>query len=360
MNPFEFVIKPSNYISPLCYSIFRLEPFDTCSFGCIYCYAQWYRGPHKPKPRAKWYVVKEFERIVKRLSVKPYFRLATLSEPFQDDYEITLKLIRIAKKHKVPLIINTKSDKVSNPDIIYELASLASDSLVLVQISISSLKYDKILEPLAPSARSRLKAVEALSSMGVPTVVRVQPLIPGLEEDHYEVADLALRAGAQGLIGESIRLTEPLLKVLYSALGLRANDEWEPYQFREVEGKEPLLHPKAEWRERVHRALSAIASTYNKPYADCKETCTFYGFKKDCCLSWVAMNAPLRLTLREYLNLGLDCENYLCDMEGPLGRVIRMHIKKMIKVASDERLLKKICPFIIEHKAVPNTYKVLR
>ena len=360
MNPFEFVIKPSNYISPLCYSIFRLEPFDTCSFGCIYCYAQWYRGPHKPRPKPKWYVVKEFERIAKRMRVKPYFRLATLSEPFQDNYDITLELIRIAKKYKVPLIINTKSDKVSDTDVIYELASLAAESLVLVQISVSSLKYDKVLEPFAPSARSRLSAVETLSSMNIPTIVRVQPLIPGLEEDHYEVAELALRAGAQGLIGESIRLTKPLLEALYSALGIDMRFEWEPYQLREVEGKEPLLHPKAEWREKVHRALSAIASTYNKPYADCKETCTFYGLRKDCCLSWIAMNAPLRPTLREYLNVGLDCENYLCDLDGPLGRALRMHIKKMIKVASDERLLKKICPFTIEHKAVPNTYKALR
>ncbi len=360
MELFEFVIKPSNYISPLCYSIFRLEPFDTCSFGCIYCYAQWYRGPHRPKPKAKWYVVKEFEKIAKNMKAKPYFRLATLSEPFQDNYEITLKLIRIAKKYKVPLIINTKSDRITKPDVLYEISSMASESLVLVQMSISTLRYDKVLEPFAPSARSRLSAVEILSSMEIPTVVRVQPLIPGLEDDHYEVADLALEKGALGIIGESIRLTEPLLRILYNALGIESNVEWEPYQIHEIEDKIPLFHPNIEWREKVHRALSTIASRYGKPYAECKETCTFYGFQKDCCLSWLAMSVPLRLTLREYLNIGMDCVNYLCDMDKPLGKALRMHIRKMLKIASKREIIKKICSFEINHKVVANTYKVIR
>ncbi|HID41649.1 MAG TPA: radical SAM protein, partial [Pyrodictium sp.] len=36
----ELGIKPSSYISSLCYSVLRLEPFTGCSFGCTYCYAR--------------------------------------------------------------------------------------------------------------------------------------------------------------------------------------------------------------------------------------------------------------------------------------------------------------------------------
>ena len=360
MEVFEFVIKPSNYISPLCYSIFRLEPYDSCSFGCIYCYAQWYRGPHKPKPKPKWYVVKEFERIARLTEPKPYFRLATLSEPFQDDYEITLKLMNIAKKYKIPLIVNTKSDKVLKPEVMNEIISLASESLILLQVTISTFKYDKILEPGAPSARSRLNVVSELSSREVPTVVRVQPLFPGLEEDHYEVAEEALKSGAMGLIGESVRLTKKLLETVYNALGFKPEVEWVPYQFHEVEGKEPLLHPELKWRERIHNALASIASKYGRPYADCKETCTFYGFRKDCCLSWVGMSVPLRLTLRELLSIGMDCENYLCSIKGPLSRALRMHLKKILRIAKNESIIKRLCAFELNHKVVYNTYKVIR
>ncbi len=336
MDVWEFVIKPSNYISNLCYSIFRIEPFDTCSFGCIYCYARWYRGPHgKPKP--KWYVVRSFEKLVKKLSVKPYFRLATLAEPFQRPFGITLKILEVALRNEVPIVINTKSDAVAR-EALPLIKSLASRGLVLVQISVSTPNYSKLLEPLAPSVYRRIQAVRILTREKVPVVVRVQPLFPLLEEEHLRVAQEALKAGAMGLIGESFRGTKKDIETVYSILGLKFED-WEPYQIKEVEGKEPVYHPAREWRERMHRALKSLADAYGVPYSDCKETCTFYGY--DCCLASLFVQAPLRLTLRDLL-AGLDCSERLCDMEGPLGRALRMHTKKVFKSV---KLVNKLCQF---------------
>ncbi len=340
MEVWEFVIKPSNYISNLCYSIFRIEPFDTCSLGCIYCYARWYRGPHgKPKP--KWYVVREFEKLVKKLKVKPYFRLATLSEPFQRPFGITMKILEIASKYEVPIVINTKTDVVAR-EALPLVKSLASKGLVLVQISLSSKKFSKLLEPLAPPVERRIKAIKVLRENKVPVVARIQPLFPTLEEEHVRVAEEALKHGAMGLIGESFRGSRRDIEVVYSILGTKYED-WEPYQLREVEGKEPIFHPSKEWRERMHLSLKHLAYSYGVPYTDCKEGCTFYGY--DCCLASLFMNVPLRLTLRDLL-VGLDCEERLCDLEGPLGRALRMHTRKVFKsVKLKERLCQvELCP----------------
>ncbi|KSW12127.1 hypothetical protein CF15_05000 [Pyrodictium occultum] len=52
MEWLEIGIKPSSYISSLCYSVFRLEPFTGCVFDCLYCYARWYRGLRAPGQEA--------------------------------------------------------------------------------------------------------------------------------------------------------------------------------------------------------------------------------------------------------------------------------------------------------------------
>ncbi|NPA84460.1 MAG: radical SAM protein [Crenarchaeota archaeon] len=336
----EFVIKPSNYVSALCYSIFRLEPFTTCSFGCVYCYARWYRGPHG-RPRPKWETVRAFEKIAKKYN-DFFFRLATLSDPFQEPYGITLKLLEVAKKYEVPIIINTKSDAVVKPDVLPLLKSLASRSLVLVQLSASTLSYSKVLEPGAPDVRRRLGAVGVLASEGVPVVVRVQPLFPGLEEEHLRVAEEALSRGALGLIGESFRGTRRDIELIYKLLGMRIPDRWEPYQLNVVEGKEPLFHPPKEWRERMHYSLATLASRYGKHYSECKDSCTFYGLGRDCCMFWkVSSVHKLRYTLRELL-AGIPCkEPYACDGPPPLGKFLRMHHRKVQKLKDEH--LEKLC-----------------
>ncbi len=348
MEIFEFVIKPSNVISPLCYSIFRLEPFDTCSYGCVYCYARWYRGECS-KPRPKRWVVKEFERLARRTRRKYYFRLATLSEPFQEPYSITLKLLRIALKYEIPIIINTKSINVIKPDVLSLLKSMASRSLLLVQVSISSIMYSKLLEPGAPDAWARLEVVRRLTSEGIPTVVRVQPLFPGLEEEHLRVAEEALELGAKGLIGESFRGTKKDIETVYKLLGIKPEVEWVPYQVHEVEGKEPLYHPERGWRERIHASLASLAQVYGKYYADCKDSCTWYGLGRDCCMGWLAFkDFALRYTLREKV-AGVPCaEPYVCNDEPPLGRALRMHYRKAMKA---EKYKEKLCSLEVPFKA---------
>lgn len=112
----ELAINPSKIISTLCYSIFRLEPYTSCSFSCSYCYARWYREERLGVNRK---VVGIFSKVARKLDRRIAFRLATLSDPLQDLEEkakLSLKLMRIAEENEVPIVLNTKSDRISkNP-----------------------------------------------------------------------------------------------------------------------------------------------------------------------------------------------------------------------------------------------------
>ncbi len=310
MDPRDlFYIKPSVYISSYCYSILRLEPWTTCSIGCPYCYARWYRGPHG-QPRPQFIVARLFEKLARRLSrarpPPPYFRLATLSEPLQDpepQLRLSYRLASTALRHETPVIINTKlPSRLLREDWLSLLGEMADRRLVLVQVSLSTLGDSSlILEPGAEPPAARLEAVEQLSSHRIPVAVRLQPLIPGFEEEHIRAAIEASSRGAVLAIGEPIRLSPRDVEQLEKLLGVEWRG-WEHYELHRVEGRSGLLHPPLEWRLEMHRALAAAMEALGRPYHACKDGLTLHRLPGDCCgFTTIGGYTALRPTLHEAL-----------------------------------------------------------
>jgi DNA repair photolyase len=363
-----FTIKPSAYISGLCYSIFRLEPYGFCSHGCSYCYARWYRSG-SPKPQ--WWVARAWRKLAKGLEKvwpKPFFRLATLSDPLQHDAEasstIALDMLRTALRYKVPLILNTKSDMVTKSPWLDTILALADEKLVLVQLSIAfDDYYSSILEPKAPPATRRLEALENLASHGVPVAVRVQPLVPGLEEVQLAIAREALERGAVGIIGESLRETHEGFVALSRRLGYdvaSAAGGLEPYQLGEANGLTPLYHPSASWRAMIHHRLYSLAKGYGRAYAVCKDGMQpDYKPGRDCCLTWLALpGRALRPTLHEYLwlrehGLGMDWSRLPADYvygdrvqayPTPIPKAFRLHERRLARLVRSGKWVKLLEP----------------
>jgi len=146
----ELAINPSKIISSLCYSVLRLEPYTNCSFGCVYCYAKWYRGGRiKPRPKA----IGMFSKVAKKLDLRLPFRLATLSDPLQDieeEAKVSLKLMEIAYQNDIPILLSTKSDRISKNPWKGMIEEMGKNDLIVVQMSVSSLDRQD-LEPKAPS-----------------------------------------------------------------------------------------------------------------------------------------------------------------------------------------------------------------
>ncbi|MEM2628214.1 MAG: radical SAM protein, partial [Ignisphaera sp.] len=180
----ELVINVTNIISPLCYTILKLEPYTVCPFKCIYCYSKWYiRNPTLfPFPRPKVVgIFKDFVRKTRRRGLKPIpFRLSTLIDPFppvEQLYRITEKILRVALDYEYPIIINTKSIFYTHNPIKEFIVKLLDKDLVVIQISISVLnsKLSEILEPRAPPLNQRLNAIRDLGSTDIPLALRLSP-----------------------------------------------------------------------------------------------------------------------------------------------------------------------------------------
>ncbi len=301
MDPVDiFTINVSRWISCYCYSIFRVEPYNSCWFNCTYCYARWYRRGLELN------IIRMWEKVCKRIarsSLKPFFRLATLTDPFQpreESIQASLRILRLCYHFDIPVIVNTRSNLICKSPWIDLLQCLADKRLVIVQLTIPFYCSQWILlEPKSPSPEERLEVISKLREHGIPVVARIQPLIPGLEECHLKAASEAIRAGALGIIGESLRETLNGLKKLSKLLGydLLSQCSWEPYS----SSSGGLLHPHREWRITIHRLLHNTVRGLGAHYSACKdEYYDWWSPGKDCCMAWLALNDYiLRVTVYE-------------------------------------------------------------
>lgn len=186
-----------------------INAYRGCEHGCIYCFA---RPSHAyldlspgidfesrlfAKPNAAGLLRAE---LGARGYVAAPIAMGTNTDPYQPierDWRITRACIELLAESRHPLMITTKSDRVTRD--IDLLTDMAAQSLVRVMVSITSLdsRIAMTLEPRAPTPTRRLKAVEALARAGVPVSVSVAPIIPGITDAETEhILQAAANAGA--------------------------------------------------------------------------------------------------------------------------------------------------------------------
>ncbi len=340
----ELAINPSKIISPLCYSVLRLEPYTNCSFNCVYCYARWYRSG-KIAPRYK--ALGMFEKVAKRLNARIPFRLATLSDPLQDAEEkfgLSLKMMKVALKFEIPIVLCTKSDRVAKDPWKSVVEELGDRGLVVVQVSVSSLNRTD-LEPRAPHP---LKRLEALRSVEAPKVLRLQPLIPNYsferaEDFVSEVADFV-----------DLITVEPL-RVERSELGFYYKfwDRWSDYSF----GGDVVKVDAPD----ILREIRDACDRYGLGFGLCKEG--LFDLETGNCCGLDMIDAELRPTLREiYKELLLrgsikleEVPEILSDylfgdrisgLPRQIRKALKYHERVLMKVLRDGEALAHLTPLI--------------
>ncbi len=188
------------WASPLCTCPhkFTLNPYTGCGHHCLYCYARSYiKNFDKPRPKNKLIV-----NLLHDLDKLPKNALISMSEssdpytPPEHRLKLTRKVLSLIIDKGFKILIVTKSDLITR-DI-----DILSRGYSAVAITITTLNDSlaKKLEPDAPSPYSRVEAVRRLSKSGIPVTVRLDPIIPFINDnlpDIEEVISEVAKAGAQ-------------------------------------------------------------------------------------------------------------------------------------------------------------------
>ena len=206
--------------SPLCTCPhkFTLNPYTGCAHGCLYCYARSYiKDFDHPRPKKDL-----ISRLIKDLRKLPEGLLISMSEssdpytPPEKVLGITREAIKQVLNRGMRLLIVTKSDLVTRD------ADLLKDAPASVSITITTLSDSlaKKIEPGAPPPTRRLQAIKELSQEGIPVTVRVDPIIPELNdssEELIELIDVVAEAGAQQITTSTYKARWDSLKRLGNA-----------------------------------------------------------------------------------------------------------------------------------------------
>ena len=157
-----------------------LNPYTGCSHGCLYCYITSYIS-HGFHSRPKKNLIPRLSRDLKKYPDR-YLSISNSSDPYPPEekkYKLMTKILPLLKESGIKVLLVTKSNLITRDIPLLRTMSVA------VSLTITTLDTDwsQRIEPHAPTPMKRLHALKLLSSAHIPCSVRLDPLIPGVNDE---------------------------------------------------------------------------------------------------------------------------------------------------------------------------------
>lgn len=184
---------------------YTLNPYSGCSFGCNYCYAAFFARSTEEKDNwGKWLKVKENAlQLLIKMRKKPLLNktiyISSVTDPYQPiekELELTRSILKeLLNYHKPRLVIQTRSPLVTR-----DIDILKKFDVIQVNMTVTtdSEEVRRAFEPICPSNKSRLKAIQEVTESGIQTCITMTPLLPILDPNEF-VKEL-LRTGVKKFI----------------------------------------------------------------------------------------------------------------------------------------------------------------
>ena len=214
-----------------------INAYRGCEHGCIYCFARPTHAFHNLSPGLD-FETKLFAKpiaaellkaeLAKRGYVCTPMAMGTNTDPYQPielRYEITRQVIEVLAAHDHPLMITTKSARVTRD--IDLLAPMAAKGLVSIMISVTTLDphIARVMEPRASSPRTRIAAIRRLTDAGIPTCISISPVVPAITDHEIEaLVEAGAEAGAIRAYSIVVRLPHEVAPLFREWLELHYPD----------------------------------------------------------------------------------------------------------------------------------------
>ena len=186
-----------------------LNPYRGCEHGCAYCFARpthEYLGMSAGLDFETRILVKEHAaELLRGELARPGWRAQALGlsgvtdpyQPIERRLRLTRGCLEVLCEARNPVYVITKNYLVTRDADL--LGELARQRLAAVCMSLPTVDpaLSRVLEPRATQPARRLEAIAKLAAAGIPVVVLVAPVIPGLTDHEIPaVIAAARRAGA--------------------------------------------------------------------------------------------------------------------------------------------------------------------
>jgi DNA repair photolyase len=180
-----------------------LNPYSGCDHQCVYCYASSYI-PSFSDCRPKKDLLQNLKREAAKLKGE-IVSISNSSDPYprvEANAGWTRKCLEILAESNCRIQIITKSNIVVRDDDLL----CRTPSTVALTITTDDEDIAKLLEPRAPSPSERLKAAEDLINKDIPVSVRIDPVIPFVNDKPEKLVATIASIGVKHITSSTYKI----------------------------------------------------------------------------------------------------------------------------------------------------------
>jgi len=243
------------------------NPYTGCDHKCIYCYASSYI-PSFSDCRPKKDLLAALKREAAKLNGEN-ISIANSSDPYpraEASTGLTRRCLEILAESNCKIQIITKSNLVvRDDDLLSKIPSTVAFTVTTDDDDIA-----KLIEPHAPLPSQRLRAAQDLIKKGIPVSVRIDPIIPLVNDQPQKlIADLA-SIGVKHLTCSTYKAKPDNWMRLARAMP-KVAEKLKPLYFQQGEkiGGNTLL--SKELRFRLLKGVRDLAVANNMKFGVCRE-----------------------------------------------------------------------------------------
>ncbi len=198
--------------------------------------------------------------------------MSSSSDPYptaEKELGLTRQCLRILTESNCRLQVFTKSDIVArDADLLEEMPCTVAFTITTLDDELAG-----IIEPNAPTPSKRLRALETLSSHGIPVIVRVDPIIPFVNDDAHELLSTLSSMGVKHITSSTYKVKPDNWQRLSKALP-KVTEELAPLYFKQGHraGGNALL--PIEHRFKLLKNVRDLAQSYGMRFGVCREGLT--------------------------------------------------------------------------------------
>jgi len=243
------------------------NPYTGCDHACVYCYASSYI-PKFFNCRPKKDLIPRLKREVAKLKGE-IVSIANSSDPYPNleaKTGLMRKCLEVLSQQKCKIQIITKSNLVTRDiDLLKKMHSMVSLTITTDDDNVA-----KLIEPHAPSSSERLKAVEILIEEGIPTSVRIDPIIPFINDNTENLVKTLASMNVKHITGSTYKVKLDNWQRFSIALP-KTTEKLKPLYFEKGEKIGRYIYLPKDLRLKLMKTMGALAEKYGMKFGTCRE-----------------------------------------------------------------------------------------
>lgn len=250
-----------------CPSKLTFNPYTGCDHACTYCYASSY-VPRFSDCRPKKDLIQRLRKEADRLKGE-VLSISNSSDPYpilEGKTGLMRGCLEILSQHRCRVQIITKSPLVTRDvDLLRRIPSMVS-----LTVTTDDDNTAKLIEPHAPPPSARLRAIETLVHEGIPTSVRIDPVIPLVNDEAENLVRALASVGVRHVTSSTFKVRPDSWR-RFSAQLPETAEKLKPLYFQKGVTKAGYHYLPKDLRLRLMGRVGDLARKYGMKFGTCRE-----------------------------------------------------------------------------------------